>query len=700
MKKRFTVIVPLLAVCLLVGAQSKLTSDALLRISQMKQHSARRAVPAEDMTTKTMRLVVKADKAPLSATATRLRAAGALIEGRLGEQLIISLPMDSIAALERIAGISRIDAGHKAWLKTDIARQETGVGKVNGPQLPAQQTAYTGKGVTVCIADVGIDFQHPAFKDSEGRSRIKAVYMMNDSQGRKFSYTDPEVGEITLPGSVYDTPELIAALTTDTPDETHGTHTVGIAAGTLSPQGFGGMAPEADIVLIPITDDTSTAFDDEYETFEYALAFATAYARQSGQPMVLSVSAASHDGPHNGTGTIPEAISAASKDLIPVFAAGNEGATEDGVGAHIYYTFTEKDKEFKTILAAITESGDKSEPYLYMAEESAYTRQGNQAAMWFTLCTLNQMNGRLTTRWTSDTVDIRLGDDSALFILESKDNADLAKYFNGTVGIAAEDAGNGQLHFKTLVSGTMRDVCLFILHCSGADGTAIDVWDNLGAMGSLGLKGYATGDGKMSGSDWTSTPDVISVGAYCTNTTERSFDGNIDTSDEYRDGAIASFSSYGTMFNGVQQPVVCAPGVNIVSSINHYCVDDLSSVSEELMWQGYPYSAESGTSMACPVVGGIVALWLQANPTLSLDDVKQVLRETSRNDNFTTADPERFGYGKIDAAQGIAYILDQATGISNMQPRDNHGTWYDLTGRSVTLPRRGIYIRNGRKYAF
>jgi site-specific recombinase XerD len=50
--------------------------------------------------------------------------------------------------------------------------------------------------------------------------------------------------------------------------------------------------------------------------------------------------------------------------------------------------------------------------------------------------------------------------------------------------------------------------------------------------------------------------------------------------------------------------------------------------------------------------------------------------------------------------QGIAYILDQATGISNMQPRDNHGTWYDLTGRSVTLPRRGIYIRNGRKYAF
>ena len=36
---------------------------------------------------------------------------------------------------------------------------------------------------------------------------------------------------IEFPGLVYDTPELIATLTTDKEDEVHGTHTAGIAAG-------------------------------------------------------------------------------------------------------------------------------------------------------------------------------------------------------------------------------------------------------------------------------------------------------------------------------------------------------------------------------------------------------------------------------------------------------------------------------------
>jgi len=37
--------------------------------------------------------------------------------------------------------------------------------------------AYTGKGILAGVIDIGIDFQHIAFKDKNGNSRIKRAYM-------------------------------------------------------------------------------------------------------------------------------------------------------------------------------------------------------------------------------------------------------------------------------------------------------------------------------------------------------------------------------------------------------------------------------------------------------------------------------------------------------------------------------------------
>ena len=121
-----------------------------------------------------------------------------------------------------------------------------------------------------------------------------------------------------------------------------------------------------------------------------------------------------------------------------------------------------------------------------------------------------------------------------------------------------------------------------------------------------------------------------------------------------------------------------------------------------MQWQGYPYGALSGTSMSCPTVSGIIALWLQADPTLTLDDIKEVLAATSRNDEFTAASPIRWGYGKIDAAAGIEYIK-QATAVNSIEsdePAAESNLWFDLIGRSYnakpTAP--GIYINSGKKY--
>ena len=61
-------------------------------------------------------------------------------------------------------------------LATDVSRRESRVADILQPTGDVLPQAYTGKGVIVGVIDTGFDFQHPVFKDAEGRSRIKAVY--------------------------------------------------------------------------------------------------------------------------------------------------------------------------------------------------------------------------------------------------------------------------------------------------------------------------------------------------------------------------------------------------------------------------------------------------------------------------------------------------------------------------------------------
>ena len=218
---------------------------------------------------------------------------------------------------------------------------------------------------------------------------------------------------------------------------------------------------------------------------------------------------------------------------------------------------------------------------------------------------------------------------------------------------------------------------------------------------AINMEGYTLGDSEFSCGDWTSTPNVISVGNYVANTTSRLYTGSvIDESDLYTLDDISYKSSYGVSLNGVAQPTVAAPGNNVVSSINHYTCD--KEIAESMQWQGYPYDGMSCTSMSCPTVSGIIALWLQADPTLTLDEIKEVLAATSRNDEFTAASPIKWGYGKIDAAAGIEYIkrTTAVNSIKSNEPAVDSNLWFDITGRTYyskpTAP--GIYINSGKKY--
>ena len=73
--------------------------------------------------------------------------------------------------------------------------------------------------------------------------------------------------------------------------------------------------------------------------------------------------------------------------------------------------------------------------------------------------------------------------------------------------------------------------------------------------------------------------------------------------------------------------------------------------------------------------------------------MKTVLSVSSVNDEYTALNTERWGYGKVNALNGIRYLLNPS-GIKDLsQPKaEGEGQYYDLQGRRVNRPGHGIYI--------
>ena len=89
--------------------------------------------------------------------------------------------------------------------------------------------------------------------------------------------------------------------------------------------------------------------------------------------------------------------------------------------------------------------------------------------------------------------------------------------------------------------------------------------------------------------------------------------------------------------------------------------------------KSYYYGALQGTSMASPYITGVVATWLEANSSLTPEDVKSVLKKTSMKDEYTGNEENNiWGYGKIDAWKGLKEVINNfGTSISQADsPKD------------------------------
>jgi serine protease AprX len=205
----------------------------------------------------------------------------------------------------------------------------------------------------------------------------------------------------------------------------------------------------------------------------------------------------------------------------------------------------------------------------------------------------------------------------------------------------------------------------------------------------------AAGNGGLAGklSNPAYDPYVITVGAADTKKTPSAGDDQ-----------VASFSSRGTNARWVD---IAAPG-NSIASLRA----PGSSVDTEYpaARSGTRFIRGSGSSQASAMVSGAVALMLQARPTLTPDNVKNLLVRTARymqpvvalDDNVgmlnvwdahlwitpsvTQTWPKATGTGSLEAARGTAHIAENGTILTGentiLGPLDSKA-WATATANEV-----------------
>jgi len=181
-------------------------------------------------------------------------------------------------------------------------------------------------------------------------------------------------------------------------------------------------------------------------------------------------------------------------------------------------------------------------------------------------------------------------------------------------------------------------------------------------------------------------PGIIAVGATgykntVVNIDGQTYDGLVSFAPD-APGQRAKFSSCGPTFDGRTKPDVVAPGMNIISAYNSFYndFDGIRNCLTHSVSEGdrtHYYLAESGTSMAAPVVAGVIALWLQAKPDLTPQQALEVIRRTATHPDATMSYPNNeYGHGQIDAYRGLLEVLDLPVSIPNLSREQPQGVTF------------------------
>lgn len=665
----------LLAALLLVGINGfaqKLSPSTTLMLHEL--HNGKQKAQAADGTPTTVSCYISIKSADALSQIEKL---GGKVNSQLSATLVTAtLPVAAIQSIADLSSVATLSVGTEARLLMDEARRLLYVDTCH--LMTTDNGPYTGKGVVVGIVDNGFQYDHVDFLNADrSDTRIKRIWDQHGTGNAPAAYGY---------GVEYTSYDEMKAAHYDLNTGYHATHVSGIAAGGDRSTPYYGVAPDADLVFVSFKSTNTNIVDGIKYVFDYA--------ESVGKPAVVNISLGSHLGPHDGTSETDQAMaSLVGPGRIIVGAAGNEGSEK----LHASKVLTASDNKMKTMFS-------------YGSDQSSSQYKTAYADVWgaknSTLTVKAVVANTLTGKIIAQSGEVSTNGTREVQWIAPDGCGAVAQ-----VGLALQ-VDNAHNRSNVLVmsrASSINDGFAVGLMVTGEAGDTIHMWNNAtgGEFTSNNRRGWTDGDDVCSvGELGGESPDVITVGSFNSKMqfqpiiyqgTTSAFGINESVVGAYLGHSL--FSSLGPTADGRIKPDITAPGCIVVSAGSRYAGTWSDSENVIARTGSDVYTYEVGTSMASPFVAGAVALWLQADPTLTPAKVRDILSRTAINtDKYIDTDDTVFpnntwGYGRIDVQAGLMSILASSTGVSDTQAAD--GLFRIVTNRAARTAT--FYFGKGQK---
>lgn len=528
---------------------------------------------------------------------------------------------------------------HSGNAQTNILFEEINLDRVRS------EYGLTGKGAAVAVLDRGIDYRHPDFINPDGTTRILAIWDLSDDTGALFQ--NNPYGK----GTIYNESDINNALMTGVELATqdyqgHGVVTAGIAVGngSASSTGIEGVAPDAKIIVIKITSEGTPEFNGNPATqpfseingyLEQSIEFIKNVAEEADLPVSMIANFGSIQGPMDGTSTLSRMIDSEFGEddhgVAFICGSGDEGGVDNHAGGQFIQS--------QTVDLKINKTSNVRFDMWYSKDDDIEIEIITPSASYGPFQPPTGPNDR-NTEITNDFTYYHNGSDVDFFGAENNKREVLIDFggLNGeiTIRITGLQIENGRfdaiLNLSWIFMQNPNEFLTFV-----EEGHTI--WDLASSHNNINPNSY------IHNNSWTAAEG----GVY-------SYPGH-----ENGVGSLWTGSGIGPTFDDRIGIDISVPG-NI--NVGAYGPDSyFAYLSANVVEAGeFPYGVLAAVSGANPVLAGVVALMLEADPTLTALDIKRILKKTARQDNFTGVTPNfKWGAGKLDAFAAITEVLNPTT---------------------------------------
>ncbi len=613
----------------LSSAQNYISSNELIDIQEIKSSilsGKTSKYPIHNINGKTYLSFVAKTKEGFDSE--QLEQEGCIVHKTVNRLATIRVPLGKLDVIHHMDAIEYLTLAKRMHYSLEKAVKDVRADSVH-MGLGGLPQGYIGNDVIVGVTDWGFDYTSPVFYDSTlQQTRILAAWDQYKTSGpspANFPY-----------GTEYSNPAGLLAAGSDTSNiysySTHGTHVACIAGGEGAGTPYGGIAPGVNFLFVTFLVDEGAVLDAWEWMYQQSLIH--------GKRLVINMSwGLYHAGTLDGNSVLSTAISSYT-DLGVVFV--NSGGNNGNVNFHLKHNFVND-----TINSRINFYSYSAHQYMWGQSIHAWGETGhsfeNKLIIKNSAGTVVAESPFYSTSTVSSYVDT--------FIIADQDTI----WYNLSADSAHPLNNRPQMRLRVKCTNTSLRVMLY----SAAESGLVHYWNVTelsNDVGNWGMPFTSFGTGSLNGdnengiSEPSCADDVISVAAYATGWTSPG--GNPVG------GGMASFSSRGPRYDGEMKPDIAAPGVSITSGISSFTDYSFTSVDNiQFNNTTYHFARMSGTSMASPMVAGVVALMLEAYPGVDAREVKNILLQTAREDNNTGIIPSqgdvRWGHGKVNALAAV-----------------------------------------------